>query len=66
MLSIVPASLAMALTKGSDLIRRRLPYEAAAETVRAVWHTRDDHDFGHAWLRQMIATTAQTVESALG
>lgn len=66
MLSIVPASLAVALTKGSDLIRRRLPYEAAAETLRAVWHTRDDHDLGHAWLRQMIATTAQTVESALG
>lgn len=65
MLSIVPASLALALTKSGDLIRRHPPYQAGSETMRAVWHGRDDHDVGHAWLREMIAKTARTAEEAL-
>ncbi|MGO4576152.1 LysR substrate-binding domain-containing protein [Cupriavidus sp. 2TAF22] len=65
MLSIVPASLAMALTRSGDLIRRHPPYPAGNETMRAVWHGRDDHDVGHAWLREMIATTARAAEEAL-
>lgn len=65
MLSIVPASLAMALTKSGDLVRRHPPYQAGTETMRAVWHSRDEHDVGHAWLREMIAKAARTVEEAL-
>ena len=34
--------------------------------MRAVWHGRHAHDAGHLWLREMIAETARTVESALG
>nr|AKQ44159.1 LysR type regulator [Cupriavidus sp. ST-14] len=65
MMSIVPASLAMALTRSGDLIRRHPPYQAGTETMRAVWHKRDDHDAGHTWLREMIAQVAQTAEDAL-
>ncbi|KJK14087.1 LysR family transcriptional regulator [Burkholderiaceae bacterium 16] len=65
MLAIVPASLATALAKSGDLIRRTPPYQAGVETMRAVWHGRDDHDMGHSWLREMIAKTARTVEEAL-
>lgn len=65
MLSIVPASLAMALTKRGDLVRRQPPYAATIQTLRAVWHGRDDHDIGHAWLRDQIAKTAQDIEAAL-
>ncbi len=66
MLSIVPASLAMALTKTGDLIRRQPPYQAGTEVMRTVWHSRDDHDVGHAWLREKIAETARAAEKALG
>jgi DNA-binding transcriptional LysR family regulator len=66
MLSIVPASLGMALTKGSDLLRREPPYAAGTSTTRAVWHARDEHDVGHAWLREMVATRGRLAEEALG
>ncbi|PLQ00449.1 LysR substrate-binding domain-containing protein [Cupriavidus pauculus] len=65
MLSIVPASLAVALAKSGDLIRRDLPYPSAGEVLRAVWHGREDDDAGHAWLREMIAETARAAEAAL-
>ncbi len=65
MLSIVPASLAIALAKGGDLVRRDPPYEAGTELMRAVWHRRNDEDEGHTWLLEMIAMTAHTVEKAL-
>jgi len=65
MLSIVPASLAVALTKSGELVRRQPPYEAGASVMRAVWHGRDEHDQGHIWLREMVARTARIVEKAL-
>ena len=66
MLSIVPASLAVALTKGGDLIRRQPPYAAGTSTIRAVWHGRDEHDVGHAWMRELVAQTARIAEKAVG
>lgn len=66
MLSIVPASLAVALAKSSDLLRRDSPYHAEASTIRAIWHRRDEHEAGHAWLRDRVATTAKAAEDALG
>jgi DNA-binding transcriptional LysR family regulator len=66
MLSIVPASLGLALAKSSDLLRRAPPYAATTSTIRAVWHGRDDHDPGHIWLREMVAKTARGAEEALG
>ena len=66
MLSIVPASLAVALAKNSALLRRQPPYQAGTSTIRAVWHRRDEHDEGHNWLREMVARTARLTEEALG
>lgn len=66
MLSIVPASLAVALAKRGDLLRRRPPYPAEASVIRAVWHRRDEHEAGHAWLRGMVVTTAKAAEDAPG
>ncbi len=65
MLSIVPASLAIALSANGDLVRRQPPYDAGTSTVRAVWHGRDEHDPGHAWLRERVARTAREVEERL-
>jgi DNA-binding transcriptional LysR family regulator len=66
MLSIVPASLAVVLAQGGDLLRREPPYAAGTSTIRAIWHTRNEHDAGHAWLREMVARTARAAEQALG
>ncbi len=65
MLSIVPESLAMALVKTGELVRRTPPYQAGTSTMRGVWHARDEHDVGHAWLRERIAETAGAVEKTL-
>ena len=59
MLSIVPASLARALTRGdAGLLMRPLPYPASLATTRAVWHSRHDHDAAHTWLRETVAEVA--------
>lgn len=58
MLSIVPASLAKALTRSGELLLRALPYAAGTATTRAVWHRRNDHDSAHAWLRDAVAAAA--------
>jgi DNA-binding transcriptional LysR family regulator len=65
MLAIVPESLAVALAKGGELVCRQPPYEAGTSTLRAVWHARDEHDVGHAWLRELVAKTAHAVETTL-
>lgn len=66
MLSIVPASLAVALRMSSDLVMREPPYQAGKSTIRAVWHRRDEHDEGHVWLRDMVASQARAAEEAVG
>ncbi|HEX8046551.1 MAG TPA: LysR substrate-binding domain-containing protein [Rhizobium sp.] len=65
MLSIVPATLAMALAKSSNLLHRQLPYQAPASTIRAVWHRRDEHDLAHTWLREMVGKAARAAEELL-
>ena len=65
MLSIVPLSLARTLAKGGELVCRQPPYRAGTSTLRAVWHARDEHDTGHAWLRERVADTARAAEEAL-
>jgi len=55
MLSIVPMSLAQALTRHHDLLLRPLPYRAGMATLRAVWHRRNDHETAHMWLRERVA-----------
>lgn len=58
MLSIVPASLAAVLTRGGALIARTPPYPAGSFTLRAVWHSRDEHEEGHVWLRERVCNIA--------
>lgn len=65
MLSIVPASLAVALAKNEDLVRRALPYQPRTSTLQAIWHSRHAHDAGHAWLREMVAKAASVTAKAL-
>ena len=59
MLSIVPGSLAHALTRADELSARSLPYPAGTAVTRAVWHRRNDHDAGHTWLRDSVGEVAK-------
>jgi DNA-binding transcriptional LysR family regulator len=61
MLSIMPSSLARNLAMGGDLLMREPPYPAALSTTRGVWHSRNDHDPAHVWLRECVARAAQQV-----
>jgi DNA-binding transcriptional LysR family regulator len=66
MLSIVPASLARTLTRsGSELLLRQPPYRASRATTHAVWHRRNDHDAGHAWLRDKVAAVAEAAGAGI-
>jgi DNA-binding transcriptional LysR family regulator len=65
MLSIVPGSLAKAL-KGGELLLRQPPYRAGTSVTRAVWHRRNEHDLGHAWLRDMVAKIAREAAQPQG
>ena len=64
MLSIVPVSLARALTRSAELSMRPLPYPAGTAVTRAVWHRRNDHDPAHAWLRDRVAAAAKAAQDA--
>ncbi len=60
MLSIVPGSLAAALTADGGLVQRQPPYRASPSTTRAVWHRRNDHDPAHVWLREQVAAVTSS------
>jgi DNA-binding transcriptional LysR family regulator len=61
MLSIMPSSLARSLAAGGELLMREPPYASELSTFRAVWHSRNDHDPAHLWLRESVARAAQQV-----
>jgi DNA-binding transcriptional LysR family regulator len=62
MLAIVPASLAHVLTRSSTLLERKLPYAGPSSAIRAIWHQRDEHEPGHLWIRQAIASAAREAQ----
>ena len=66
MLSIVPASLATVLVRSAGLLLRQPPYPAGTSITRAVWHSRNEHEVGHAWLREVAAKIARSAEGARG
>ncbi|TFZ05656.1 LysR family transcriptional regulator [Ramlibacter henchirensis] len=66
MLSIVPASLATALTRSGELLLRQPPYPAGTAITRAVWHRRNDHDPAHVWLRDTIVEVAKAAGESAG
>lgn len=59
MLSIMPSSLARELATGGELLMRELPYASVPSTFRGVWHSRNDHDPAHVWLRDSVARSAE-------
>jgi hypothetical protein len=56
----MPTSLAQVLTAGGELLMQPLPYAGGSAVTRAVWHRRNDHGAGHAWLRDTVAAVAKS------
>jgi DNA-binding transcriptional LysR family regulator len=53
LLSILPCSLARNLATNENYVMASPPYPVASSTFRGIWHSRNDHDPAHIWLRQI-------------
>jgi DNA-binding transcriptional LysR family regulator len=54
MLSVLPCSLARFLVAEGAFVMALPPYKVTAPTFRGVWHSRNDHDPAHIWLREVV------------
>lgn len=54
LISILPCSLAHLLVTDEDFVMVAPPYSVATSTFRAIWHSRNEHDPAHLWLRQIV------------
>jgi DNA-binding transcriptional LysR family regulator len=61
MLSIMPCSLARLLVENGDFVTVPPPYPVGHSTFRGIWHSRNDHDPAHQWLRQTALSAAGQV-----
>jgi DNA-binding transcriptional LysR family regulator len=61
MLAIVPSPLGHEFERNGELRTQAVPYPTPASSVRAVWHTRSDHDPALQWLRAQISEVATQV-----
>jgi DNA-binding transcriptional LysR family regulator len=59
MISIVPATLAREFAAARTVLVRELPYRSQGAVLRAVWHRRNEHDPGCAWLRDEVRSIAE-------
>lgn len=61
LLSILPSSLAQLLVADGDFVVALPPYPVASSTFRAVWHSRNDHDAAHMWLREIVLRAVRKI-----
>lgn len=52
--AIVPRTLATLFQETRGLCVFEMPYDTNRPTLQAVWHSRNQKDRAHAWLRQML------------
>jgi DNA-binding transcriptional LysR family regulator len=60
LLTVLPRHFLGATGMASRLLVRDLPFDVPRVHVDAMWHRRQSHGSGHAWLRQAVAAAAQT------
>jgi hypothetical protein len=63
LISIVPRPLANTLSTRYPLAMKELPYKTAPQRLDAVWHSNNDTDPGHIWLRARLGETVQTISA---
>jgi DNA-binding transcriptional LysR family regulator len=66
LLSIVPRPLADAFSKTYPIVVKQLPYPVASQRMDIVWHTHNDIDPAHCWLRSLVSETANSIPGVSG
>lgn len=61
MLSVLPGSLARLLGADGEFVAALPPYPVASSTFRGIWHSRNDHDPAHIWLREIVLRVMKAV-----
>lgn len=61
LLSILPSSLARMLAADGDFVTALPPYSVASSMFRGIWHSRNDHDPAHLWLRQIVIRAVESL-----
>ncbi len=60
--AIVPRPLAKAFSGRYPLAIRELPYPVGLQRVDIVWHSHNDLDPAHSWLRAQLCETARHIQ----
>lgn len=58
LLSVMPRHFVRETGMAQELVLRKLPFEAPAVHVEALWHRRTQHSSAHQWLRQALLRVA--------
>ena len=58
LLSVMPRHFVRETGMAQELVLRKLPFDAPAVHVEALWHRRTQHSSAHQWLRQALAQVA--------
>jgi DNA-binding transcriptional LysR family regulator len=66
LISIVPRPLATTLCKRYPLAVKELPYATTPQRLDAVWHSNNDADPAHSWLRARLSETVRNIDTKLG
>jgi DNA-binding transcriptional LysR family regulator len=64
LMSIMPRPLAAVFAK--TLVSRELPYQVTPQQLDIVWHSHNDINPAHAWLREQLSATAKSIVDATG
>lgn len=62
LLSIVPRPLAEVFAKTYPIVVKELPYQVASQRMDIVWHSHNDIDPAHNWIRSLISDTAMSIQ----
>jgi DNA-binding transcriptional LysR family regulator len=62
LLSIVPRPLADVFSKTYPIAVKELPYQVASQRMDIVWHSHNDIDPAHCWLRSLVSETARSIQ----
>jgi DNA-binding transcriptional LysR family regulator len=66
LLSIVPRPLAEVFSKTYPIVVKELPYRVSSQRMDIVWHSHNDIDPAHCWLRSLVSETARNIQGAAG
>lgn len=62
LISIVPRPLAGVFSRAYPLVFKELPYPVTPQRLDAVWHSHNDIDPAHCWLRSQLSETVRCIQ----